>query len=103
MHVFSSSDIAKTFMLLCLKCYVDKEDNLMYYAYLNVYDLCALLTLVFMIYVIYLYLYLCLLESSRVISCLGKLSYEIGVCIEVYHSFVESLVSVSVESSMMEY
>ena len=23
-----------------------------------------------------------------VISCLGKLSYEIGVCIEVYHSFV---------------
>src|SRR3954470_7039322 len=27
------------------------------------------------------------LESSRVVSCLGKLSYEIGVCIEVYHSF----------------
>ena len=23
-----------------------------------------------------------------VISCLGKLSYEIGVCVEVYHSFV---------------
>src|ERR1041385_2789056 len=23
MHVFKSSDIAKTFMLLCLKCYVD--------------------------------------------------------------------------------
>src|ERR1041385_378002 len=36
MHVFSSSDIAKTFMLLFLKCYVDKEDNLMCYAYLNV-------------------------------------------------------------------
>src|ERR1041385_67481 len=41
-HVFSSSDIAKTFMLLCLKCYVDKEDNLMCYAHLNVYALCAL-------------------------------------------------------------
>src|SRR3954470_1894285 len=27
------------------------------------------------------------LESSRVVSCLGKLSYEIGVCIESYHSF----------------
>jgi len=39
MHVFSSSDIAKTFMLLCLKCYVDKEDNLMCYAYINVYAL----------------------------------------------------------------
>lgn len=26
-----------------------------------------------------------------VVSCLGMLSYEIGVCIEVYHSFVESL------------
>src|SRR3954464_2976453 len=38
----SSSDIAKTFMLLCLKCYVDKEDNLMCYAYLNVYALYAL-------------------------------------------------------------
>ena len=38
-HVFPSSDIAKTFMLLCLKCYVDKEDNLMWYAYLNVYAL----------------------------------------------------------------
>src|ERR1041385_4133065 len=42
MHVFSSSDIAKTFMLLCLKCYVDKEDNLMCYAYLNVYTLYVL-------------------------------------------------------------
>ena len=42
MHVFSSSDIAKTFMLLCLKCYVDKEDNLMCYAYLNVYALYVL-------------------------------------------------------------
>ena len=39
MHVFSSSDIAKTFMLLCLKCYVDKEDNLMCYACINVYAL----------------------------------------------------------------
>ena len=29
----------------------------------------------------------CLLESSRVVSCLGRLLYEIGVCIEVYHSF----------------
>src|SRR3954471_13065067 len=35
MHVFSSSDIAKTFMLVCLKCYADKEDNLMCYSYLN--------------------------------------------------------------------
>src|ERR1041385_50849 len=42
MHDFSSSDIAKTFMLLCLKCYVEKEDNLMCYDYLNVYDLYAL-------------------------------------------------------------
>src|SRR3954469_19717994 len=42
MHVFSSSNIAKTFMLLCLKCYVDKEDNLMCYAYLNDYALYAL-------------------------------------------------------------
>src|SRR4051812_20467288 len=42
MHVFSSSDLAKTLMLLCLKCYVDKEDNLMCYAYLNVYALYAL-------------------------------------------------------------
>src|SRR3954464_8855090 len=42
-HDFSqSSDIAKTFMLLCLKCYVDKEDNLMCYAYLNVYALYGL-------------------------------------------------------------
>src|SRR3954467_8018846 len=38
-HDFLSSDIAKTFMLLCLKCYVDKEDNLMRYAYVNVYAL----------------------------------------------------------------
>ena len=42
MHVFSSSDIAKTFMLLCLKCYVDKEDNLICYAYFNVYALYVL-------------------------------------------------------------
>ena len=41
--------------------------------------------------------------KSSVVSCLGKLSYEIGVCIEVYHSFVESLVSVSMQLSMMEY
>lgn len=34
-----------------------------------------------------LYLLFCLLESSRVVSCLGRLLYEIGVCIEVYHSF----------------
>src|SRR3954466_3699908 len=33
-----SSDIAKTFVLLCLKCYVDKEDNLMCHASFNVYD-----------------------------------------------------------------
>src|SRR3954464_15933211 len=39
MHVFSSSDIPKAFMVLCLKCYVDKEDNLMCYAYLHVYAL----------------------------------------------------------------
>src|SRR3954462_16005311 len=26
-------------MLLCMKCYVDKEDNLMCYAYFNFYDL----------------------------------------------------------------
>src|SRR3954470_926184 len=35
----SSSDIAKTFVLLCLKCYVDKEDNLMFHASFNVYAL----------------------------------------------------------------
>src|ERR1043165_3401693 len=40
MHVFSSSNIAKTFMLLCLKSYVAKEYNLMCYAHLNVYALC---------------------------------------------------------------
>src|ERR1041384_3978840 len=34
-----SSDIAKTFVLLCLKCYVDKEDNLMFHASFNVYTL----------------------------------------------------------------
>ena len=45
----------------------------------------------------------CLLESSRVVSCLGRLFYEIGVCIEVYHSFCGEIVSVSVESSVMEY
>src|SRR4051812_47708406 len=42
MHVFSSSNIAKTFMLLCLKCYVDKEDNLKCYASFNVYALYCL-------------------------------------------------------------
>src|SRR3954462_9548749 len=31
------SDLAKTFVLLCLKCYVDKEDNLMCHASFNVY------------------------------------------------------------------
>src|SRR3954462_10835237 len=42
-HVFSqSSDIAKTFVLLCLKCYVDKEDNLMFHASFNVYTLYCL-------------------------------------------------------------
>src|ERR1044071_9684931 len=42
-HVFSqSSDIAKTFVLLCLKCYVDKEDNLMFHASFNVYALYCL-------------------------------------------------------------
>src|ERR1043165_7943803 len=40
-HV-QSSDIAKTFVLLCLKCYVDKEDNLMFHASFNVYALCCL-------------------------------------------------------------
>ena len=39
MLVFSSSDITKTFMLLCLKCYVDKEDNLMFHVSFNVYAL----------------------------------------------------------------
>src|SRR4051812_39996309 len=39
---FSSSDIAKTFVLLCLKCYVDKEDNLMFHASFNVYALYCL-------------------------------------------------------------
>src|SRR3954469_6196827 len=37
-----SSDIAKTFVLLCLKCYVDKEDNLMFHASFNVYALYCL-------------------------------------------------------------
>src|SRR3954470_23122040 len=42
-HVFSQSrDIAKTFMLLCLKCYVDKADNLMCHASFNVYALYCL-------------------------------------------------------------
>src|SRR4051812_49313317 len=40
--IFSSSDIVKTFMLLCLKCYVDKEDNLMCHASFNVYALYCL-------------------------------------------------------------
>ena len=42
-------------------------------------------------------LFLSFMVKFSVVSCLGKLSYEIGVCIEVYHSFVESLVSVSVQ------
>src|ERR1041385_8630621 len=37
------------------------------------------------------YLYLYLLGSSRVVSCLWKLSHKIGVCIEVYHSFLGEL------------
>ena len=41
-HVFKSSDIAKTFVLLFLKCYVDKEDNLMFHASFNVYALYCL-------------------------------------------------------------
>src|SRR3954466_11897745 len=42
-HVFyQSSDIAKTFVLLCLKCDVDKEDNLMFHASFNVYALYCL-------------------------------------------------------------
>src|SRR3954469_16430953 len=42
-QVFSQiSDIAKTFVLLCLKCYVDKEDNLMCHANFNVYALYCL-------------------------------------------------------------
>src|SRR3954467_14252786 len=40
--IFSSSDIAKTFKLLCLKWYVDKEDNLMFHASFNVYALYCL-------------------------------------------------------------
>src|SRR3954467_12844737 len=40
--IFSSSDIAKTFKLLCLKCYVDKEDSLMCHASFNVYALYCL-------------------------------------------------------------
>ena len=41
-HVFlKSSDIAKTFVLLCLKCYVDKEDNLMFHVSFNVYAFIA--------------------------------------------------------------
>ena len=41
-HEFSRSNIAKTFMLLCLKCYVDKEDNLMCHASFNVHALYCL-------------------------------------------------------------
>ena len=41
-HSFGHNDIAKTFMLLCLKCYVDKEDNLMCHASFNVYALYCL-------------------------------------------------------------
>ena len=37
-----SSDIAKTFVLLCLKCYVDKKDNLMFHVSFNVYALYCL-------------------------------------------------------------
>src|SRR4051812_39315195 len=42
LNLWVIGNIAKTFMLLCFKCYVDKEDNLMCYAYLNVYALYAL-------------------------------------------------------------
>lgn len=35
------------------------------------------------IFIIYLFV-----VKFSVLSCLGKLSYEISVCIEVYHSFV---------------
>ena len=52
---------------------------------------------------IFIFYPLSFLVKFSVVSRLGKLSYEIGVCIEVYHSFVESLVSVSVQLSMMEY
>src|SRR3954471_14172000 len=38
-HVFPKVAIAKTFVLLCLKCYVDNEDNLMCHASFNVYAL----------------------------------------------------------------
>ena len=52
---------------------------------------------------IFIFIFLLSRVKFGVVSCLGKLSYEIGVCIEVHHSFVESLVSVSVQLSMMEY
>ena len=45
---------------------------------------------------IFIFYHLSFIVKFSVVSYLGKLSYEIGVCIEVYHSFVESLVSVSV-------
>ena len=37
---------------------------------------------------IFIFIFYVFLVKVSVISCLGKLSYEIGVCIEVYHSFV---------------
>src|SRR3954469_10290106 len=36
---------------------------------------------------IFIFIYFLSWSKFSVISCLGKLSYEIGVCIEVYHSF----------------
>ena len=37
------------------------------------------------------------------VSCLGKLLYEIGVALRSITPFVESFVSMSVDSSMKEY
>ena len=37
---------------------------------------------------IFIFIFYLLWSKFSVVSCLGKLSYEIGVCIEVYHSFV---------------
>src|SRR3954471_2346661 len=42
-HVFlKSSNLANTFVLLCLKCYVDKEENLVFHISSNVYALYCL-------------------------------------------------------------
>ena len=37
--IFLNYQHSQNFMLLCLNCYADKEDNLMCYAYFNVYAL----------------------------------------------------------------